>query len=93
MFSASVNELGLTSTYKYLKKVKLPIVPNYFTLTDDQKLSFSFDWMKTETLIKQNFMMDVFIGAVVDNNIFNGTENVIYVGRIFQSTPLPRLKL
>lgn len=76
--------------YKYLKRVKLPIIPNHFTMTNEQRSSFSFDWMETETLIKQIFMMDIFIGATVDNNIFNGTENVIYMGRIFQSSPLPR---
>lgn len=76
--------------YKYLVRAKLPIIPNYFNITEDAKSNFSFDWMKTETLIKQIFMMDVFIGATVDSNIFNGTENVIYVGKIFQKTPLPR---
>lgn len=76
--------------YKYLTYAKLPIVPNYFVLTEDQKSNFSFDWMQTETVIKRIFMMDVFVGALVDNNIFNGSENVIYVGKIFQTTPLPR---
>lgn len=75
---------------KYLKRAKLPVVPSLFTVSDTERDSFTFNWMKTETLIKQIFMMDVFIGFAVDANIYNGSENVIYVGQLYQRCPLPR---
>ncbi|KAJ8983447.1 hypothetical protein NQ317_013320 [Molorchus minor] len=46
--------------------------------------------MRTETLLKQVFMMDVFIGFAVDANIYNGSENVIYIGLPYNTCPLPR---
>ncbi|XP_074037562.1 endothelin-converting enzyme homolog isoform X2 [Leptinotarsa decemlineata] len=85
----SLDELGLTSMYQYLQRANLPIVPNYLTKTDEDKATFTFDWMKSETRIKQIFMMDVLFGAIVDANIYNGSENVIYAGQIYQKCPLP----
>lgn len=75
---------------KYLKRAKLPVVPSIFTIPSTQRETFAFNWMKSETLIKQIFMMDVFIGFVVDANIYNGSENVIYMGQLYQQCPLPR---
>ncbi|KAJ8915864.1 hypothetical protein NQ315_015475 [Exocentrus adspersus] len=84
-----LDRLGLTAMYKYITRAKLPVVPSLFTLADTEKDTFSFDWVKSETLIKQIFMMDVFIGFVIDANIYNGSENVIYIGQLYQKCPLP----
>ncbi|KAG5890093.1 hypothetical protein JTB14_003656 [Gonioctena quinquepunctata] len=89
MAAGALEDLGLTSLYQYLQRVKLPVIPSYISNTEEEKASFSFDWMKSETRIKQVFMMDLFFGAVVDANIFNGSENVIYTGVIYQKCPLP----
>ncbi|VEN34128.1 unnamed protein product, partial [Callosobruchus maculatus] len=86
----TADQLGLTTMYPYLKRSNLPLVPNYITLGGQERDDYTFDWLKTETRIKQIFMMDVFIGIEVGANIYNGTENVIYIGVIFQTCPLPR---
>ncbi|CAH1159649.1 unnamed protein product [Phaedon cochleariae] len=85
----AIDDLGMTPMYQYLKRVNLPLLPSYITKTEAEKANFIFDWMKSETRIKQIFMMDIFIGAAVDANIFNGSENVIYIGQIYQKCPLP----
>lgn len=89
-FSDALDQLGLGSINKYLRRARLPVVPSIFTVPAAERATFTFNWMKSETLIKQSFMMDVFIGFVVDANIYNGSENVIYVGQLYQKCPLPR---
>ncbi|XP_018561401.1 endothelin-converting enzyme homolog [Anoplophora glabripennis] len=85
----ALDQLGIGVMNKYLKRARLPVIPSLFTVTDTEKETFTFNWMKTETLIKQIFMMDVFIGFAVDANIYNGSENVIFVGQLYQKCPLP----
>ncbi|CAH1963551.1 unnamed protein product [Acanthoscelides obtectus] len=85
----TADELGLTPIYPYLKKSNLPLIPNYITLSQEERDAYVFDWVQSETNIKRIFMMDVFIGVDVGANVYNGTENVIYVGVIFQTCPLP----
>lgn len=81
------DKLGYTAIYKYLKQVKLPIVPNFFnkSLTND----FKFDWLSTEVLINKIFGMDTFLHLVVDASIYQRNSNVIYMGMPAAGSPLP----
>lgn len=85
MLLESADALGLQPLYHYLSSIDLPIVPTFFDSRDDK-----FDWMRSEVLLKTVLAMDVFIGFTVQPNIFKRDQNVIYVGLLFQSCPLPR---
>jgi hypothetical protein len=76
--------------YKYLQEVDLPSVPSIFTKTEQEIEDFKFDWLKSETMIKKFFAMDVLIGFFVEANIFNRSENVMYIGVPGLRCPLPR---
>lgn len=82
-----MNKLEYSVIHKYLKEVNLPIVPSFFnkSLSKD----YSFDWEKTEVLIKRIFAMDVFLQLSVDANIFDRDKNVIYMGAPVSTSPLP----
>lgn len=80
VFVEAMDQIGLTVVYKYLNEVDLPIIPNYFSLkTEDERKDFKFDWLKREASIKKTFYMDVFMGFLVEPNIFNRTQNVMYI--------------
>ncbi|CAG9762242.1 unnamed protein product [Ceutorhynchus assimilis] len=82
----SIDALGLDPLYEILKILDLPIIPNFFNAPAKD---FKFDWAKTEVAMKQVLAMDVFIGFTVGPNIFKRNENVMYLGVLFQSCPLP----
>lgn len=67
----------------------LPVVPNFFNKSLNQQ-NFQFDWAKTEVSLKLVLAMDIFIGFTVQPNIYKRNENVIYLGVLYQSCPLPR---
>lgn len=83
-----IDSLGLTPLYEYIKMVNLPVIPNFFNKTLDVK-TFQFDWAKVEAKMKIVLAMDSFIGFTVQPNIFRRNENVIYLGVLYQSCPLP----
>ncbi|XP_074037560.1 endothelin-converting enzyme homolog [Leptinotarsa decemlineata] len=85
----SRNILGLAAMYTILKKVKLPFVPHYILKKVSERENFTFNWMKSETLIKRYFGMDVFIGARVAVNSYNVSQNIIEIGSISENTILP----
>ncbi|XP_044254870.1 endothelin-converting enzyme homolog isoform X2 [Tribolium madens] len=85
----SLDDLGLSVIYKYLKEADLPSVPSLVTKTDEEIAEFQFDWLKSDAVIKKTFAMDVLIGFVVDSNIFNQSENVMYIGVPGLRCPLP----
>ncbi|CAG9861144.1 unnamed protein product [Phyllotreta striolata] len=85
--SETIDNLGLTTIYPYLGKLNLPIVPSLLNASNSSAVKF--DWLRTDALAKQYLLMDLFIGATVGPNIFNGSQNVLYVGKIYQTTPLP----
>ncbi|RZB39536.1 neprilysin-like, partial [Asbolus verrucosus] len=75
--------------YKYLQEVGLPQIPSLLTKTDEEIADFKFDWLKADAVIKKTFAMDVLIGFGVDANIYNRSENVMYIGVPGQRCPLP----
>ncbi|XP_072385785.1 endothelin-converting enzyme 1 isoform X1 [Diabrotica undecimpunctata] len=83
----TLDELETTTIYPILEKLNLPTIPTY--LTDPNDKNFVFDWPRTETLIKNYLLMDVFMGVDVASNVFNGSENVLYVGQLSKTSPLP----
>lgn len=88
MDTDSIDSLGLKPLYKYLKAVNLPVLPDFFNNISNTK-DTKFDWIKSEVLIKTVLAMDLFVGFTVGPNIFKRDQNVIYVGVLFQSCPLP----
>ncbi|KAJ3659201.1 hypothetical protein Zmor_010902 [Zophobas morio] len=89
MDTESVDNLGLSVVYKYLKEVDLPTIPSLFTKTDQELEDFQFDWLKSEATIKKTFAMDVLIGFFVQPNMYNRSENVMYIGVPVTPCPLP----
>lgn len=89
MDSDALDDLGLSVLYKHLEAVDLPLVPSLLTKTEDEIASFKFDWLKSDAVIKKAFAMDVLIGFAVEANIFNRSENVMYIGVPGQRCPLP----
>lgn len=73
--------------HKYLKEAGLPLVPNY--LKTDKVDNQQFDWISADVQMKKLFDMDLFIGFVVDMNIYNTSTNVMYIGSPSASSPLP----
>lgn len=85
-----MDQLGLSVIYKYLKLVNLPLIPNYLVKDEKERKDFKFDWLKCEADLKKTFYMDVFIGFIVQANIYNRSENVLYLGTRGLQCPLPR---
>ncbi|CAH1103990.1 unnamed protein product [Psylliodes chrysocephalus] len=83
----TIDDLGIATMYPFLVKMNLPIIPNFMTAKDKSKIQFN--WMLTDALAKQILLMDIFIGVAVGPNIFNGSQNVLYIGQIYQTSPLP----
>lgn len=75
---------------KYLQKVDLPLVPRYFTLSQEDQNKFEFDWMKADVKVKKVFAKDLFLEFAVDSDVFNRSLNVMYLGKSRNSSPLPR---
>lgn len=69
--------------------VNLSMVPHLLDVKkrDD---SFSFDWLKTEVVIKKMFYMDIFIGFTVDSNMYERSNYSMYIGTPGNMCPLPR---
>ncbi|KAI4463568.1 zinc metalloprotease family m13 neprilysin-related [Holotrichia oblita] len=85
----SLNKLGYSIILKYLQKVDLPLVPRYFTLSQDDQNKFEFDWMKADVKVKKVFAKDLFLEFTVDSDVFNRSINVMYLGKSRNSSPLP----
>ncbi|KAL3265444.1 hypothetical protein HHI36_009647 [Cryptolaemus montrouzieri] len=86
----SADELGFTTIYEYLEQVGLPRIPHLFSaLSDEEKMNFKFDWLTVEADIKKTFSKDIFIGFIVDVNIYNVSENVMIIGSPGNQCPLP----
>ncbi|CAG9819651.1 unnamed protein product [Phaedon cochleariae] len=85
----SREELGISAIYQHLENADLPIIPSYISLSGEEMENFTFDWLRTEALLKQSMTVDVFIGTIVSVNIFNSSEYVIMVGTPDSETPLP----
>lgn len=83
----TLDDLGVTVLVNYLKKVNLPVIPTYFSESPDA--DFKFDWIKTEVELKKTFATDTFIGLLVDADIYNRSNNVIYMGTPDSNSPLP----
>ncbi|XP_057672734.1 endothelin-converting enzyme 1 isoform X2 [Diorhabda carinulata] len=84
----TLDTLGITSIYGVLEKISLPIVPGFMTVARNDSAYF-FDWWKVDAQVKRILLMDIFIGVSVSPNNYNGSENVLYVGQIYQTSPLP----
>ncbi|KAG5890095.1 hypothetical protein JTB14_003658 [Gonioctena quinquepunctata] len=82
------NALGLTSMNKYLKKVKLPVLPNFILKTVEERENYIFNWMKSEALIKKYFKLDVFIGASVTVDAYNVSQKILSIGSVGAKCPL-----
>ncbi|KAK9728009.1 Peptidase family M13 [Popillia japonica] len=85
----SINNLGYSIILKYLQKVDLPLVPRYFTLSQEDQNKFEFDWMKADVKVKKVFAKDLFLEFAVDSDVFNRSLNVMYLGKSRNSSPLP----
>lgn len=83
----ALDRLGYSVIIKYLKEVDLPVIPNFF---NESKSTFTFDWIKTEVALKKTFAMDTLIGLLVDADIYNRSNSVIYMGTPGTACPLPR---
>ncbi|XP_017772968.1 PREDICTED: neprilysin-11 [Nicrophorus vespilloides] len=84
----SINNLGYSVIYKYLKEVGLPEIPSYFSgkSVDDD---IDFDWIEVSVKLKQIFAMNLFIQFDIDADIYNRSNNVLYIGSGISSAPLP----
>uniref|UniRef100_A0AAR5PYJ0 Endothelin-converting enzyme 1 n=2 Tax=Dendroctonus ponderosae TaxID=77166 RepID=A0AAR5PYJ0_DENPD len=82
----ALDHLGLNPLYDVLSLTNLPLVPSFFNQTPS---SGQFDWIKSEILLKLVLAMDVFIGFTVQPNLYRRNENVMYMGVLYQSCPLP----
>lgn len=89
MDTDTLKRLGFSVMFKYLKQAELPMVPRFFEKPSDTS-GFHFDWMQADVNLKRLLDMDLFVGFLVDANIYNRTMNVMYIGRPSASSPLPR---
>lgn len=74
---------------RYLNETGLPIIPSIFTKTEEEQQQLKFDWLKVEAQLKKTYGMDVFFGFQVSANLYNISENVIYLGTPGAKSPLP----
>lgn len=65
-------------------------MPRYFTLNEDDKKKFEFDWLKADVKIKKIFAKDLFLEFAVDSDVYNRSINVMYLGSSRSLSPLPR---
>ncbi|KAF2902883.1 hypothetical protein ILUMI_03304 [Ignelater luminosus] len=86
----TLDSLGYTDLFKYLKKLHLPTLPRFFN-SNTSKNSSSFDWIKREVAMRTTLGAGVFVDLLVGPNIYNTTENVIYMGFPNSNSLLPGL--
>lgn len=79
---------GYGSALKYLRQANLSVVPQF--LNASKSGGFRFDWLRAEAAVKKVFYMDVFIGVTVDSNVYDTSNNSLYLGTPGHDCPLPR---
>lgn len=79
---------GYSSALKYLKQANLSTVPQFLKTT--KSAGFTFDWLRADVAIKKVFYMDVFVGVTVDSNVYDTSNNSIYLGTPGHDCPLPK---
>ncbi|XP_022902040.2 neprilysin [Onthophagus taurus] len=85
----SINKLGYSVIFKYLKLIELPSVPKIFNATEQEVDSYQFDWIKADVNSKKMFATDLFVQFLVDADIFNRSQNVMFLGSSRATSPLP----
>ena len=88
--SRVLDEIGYDPIIETLQNLSLPIIPSFFT--NESSLT-DFDWVTMDVRTRKTLGLNVFMSVSIEPNVFNISENRLYLEPPSRQSLIPRYYL